>query len=53
MAQHTATTRALWSAIIFMVAILAAVFTMLPAAHAEEPAKTVRVGWYETPFNSK
>ena len=26
---------------------------MLPlAAHAQEPGKTVRVGWYESPFNT-
>ena len=25
---------------------------MKPAAHAQETGKTVRVGWYESPFNT-
>ena len=52
MARHTATTCALWSAVILVFAVLSAAFIALPAAHAEEPTKTVRVGWYETPFNT-
>lgn len=36
-----------------VVLLVMAMACALPlAAHAEEPVKTVRVGWYESPFNS-
>jgi len=38
--------------IVIMLCLTMAVAFMLPlAAHAEETGKTVRVGWYESPFN--
>ena len=44
-------TRSLCCSVILVVAILVSAFVALSFAHADEPEKTVRVGWYETPFN--
>ena len=36
---------------ILLCAVMAASFAVPVVAHAQEPGKTVRVGWYESPFN--
>ena len=39
--------------IVIMLSLAMAMTFMLPlTAHAQEPGKTVRVGWYESPFNT-
>ena len=38
---------------VFVLSLVMAMSFMLPlAAHAQESGKTVRVGWYESPFNT-
>ena len=39
--------------IVIVLSLVTAMTFMLPlTAHAQESGKTVRVGWYESPFNS-
>jgi hypothetical protein len=37
--------------VITLCLVMAIIFVLPPAAHAQETGKTVRVGWYESPFN--
>ena len=38
-------------AAVLLCIMLAAAFLLPVIAHAQEPSKTVRVGWFESPFN--
>ncbi len=52
MTPHVASHRAKCTAIALLCLFLAAVFAMPSIAHADDPSKTARVGWYESSFNT-
>ena len=52
MASHAATHRAKRTVIALLCLVLGVVFAMPSTAHADDPDKTVRVGWYESSFNT-
>lgn len=52
MAPHATTHRAKCTVIALLCLVLGAVCAMPSIAHADDPDKTVRVGWYESSFNT-